>query len=34
VLAPLLALLEDAAFRAAVTAMGGYDTRETGRRIR
>ena len=31
--APLLALLEDAAFRAQVEAMGGYVTAETGRRI-
>jgi putative molybdopterin biosynthesis protein len=33
-LAPLWALLEDPAFRGAVEALGGYDTEETGRRIR
>ena len=32
-LAPLWALLETAEFRAAVTALGGYDTREMGRVI-
>jgi putative molybdopterin biosynthesis protein len=31
---PLLDLLDDAGFRAAVEALGGYDTRETGRRVR
>lgn len=31
---PLWELLADAAFRAAVTALGGYDTTEMGRRIR
>ena len=30
-LAPLFALMQTAEFRAAVTALGGYDTRETGR---
>jgi putative molybdopterin biosynthesis protein len=34
VVAPLLELLADAAFREAIVAMGGYSTRETGRRIR
>jgi putative molybdopterin biosynthesis protein len=34
IVAPLLALLDDAAFRDAIVAMGGYSTRETGRRIR
>lgn len=33
-LAPLLALLEDPAFRGAVEALGGYDPSEMGRRIR
>jgi putative molybdopterin biosynthesis protein len=33
-LAPLWALMESAAFRAAVEALGGYDTGEMGRRIR
>jgi putative molybdopterin biosynthesis protein len=32
--APLWRLLEDPRFRAAVEALGGYDTAETGRRIR
>jgi putative molybdopterin biosynthesis protein len=32
-LAPLWALLESAHFRSAVTALGGYDTSEMGRRI-
>jgi putative molybdopterin biosynthesis protein len=31
---PLLDLLDDPAFRAAIEALGGYDTRETGRRVR
>jgi putative molybdopterin biosynthesis protein len=31
--APLLDLLADAGFRAAVEALGGYATAETGRRI-
>jgi putative molybdopterin biosynthesis protein len=31
---PLLDLLADEAFRAAVEALSGYDTRETGRRVR
>jgi putative molybdopterin biosynthesis protein len=30
---PLLALLEDAGFKAQVEAMGGYSTEETGRRV-
>jgi putative molybdopterin biosynthesis protein len=34
VTAPLWALLESAAFRAAVEALGGYGTEEMGRRIR
>jgi putative molybdopterin biosynthesis protein len=34
VTAPLWALLEDPAFRAAVEALGGYGTEEMGRRIR
>jgi putative molybdopterin biosynthesis protein len=34
VLAPLLALLEDADFRTEVEALGGYDASEMGRRIR
>lgn len=34
VVAPLLDLLDDRRFRAAVVALGGYDTRETGRRVR
>jgi putative molybdopterin biosynthesis protein len=34
IVAPFLDLLEDAAFREAIVAMGGYSTRETGRRIR
>jgi putative molybdopterin biosynthesis protein len=33
-LAPLFDLLESPDFRRAVTALGGYDTSETGRRIR
>jgi putative molybdopterin biosynthesis protein len=33
-LAPLWALMDTAAFRASVEALGGYDTTETGRRIR
>jgi len=33
-LAPLWALIETAEFRSAVTALGGYDTREMGRAIR
>ena len=33
VVAPLLALLDDAAFRARVEDLGGYDTGETGRRV-
>ena len=33
-LAPLWALLASAAFRAGVEALGGYDTTETGRRVR
>ena len=33
-LAPLWALMETADFRTAVQALGGYDTREMGRRIR
>ena len=33
-LAPLWALMETAGFRAAVEALGGYDTGEMGRRIR
>jgi putative molybdopterin biosynthesis protein len=33
-LAPLWALMETAAFRSAVEALGGYDTSEMGRRIR
>jgi putative molybdopterin biosynthesis protein len=32
-LAPLWELLDDAAFRSAVEALGGYDTAQTGRRI-
>jgi putative molybdopterin biosynthesis protein len=31
--APLLALMEDADFRAQIEAMGGYSTAETGRRV-
>ncbi len=34
VLDPLLALMDDPAFRASVEALGGYSTRETGARIR
>jgi putative molybdopterin biosynthesis protein len=34
VTAPLWALLAEPAFRAAVEALGGYGTEETGRRIR
>jgi putative molybdopterin biosynthesis protein len=34
VTAPLWALLEEPGFRAAVEALGGYGTEETGRRIR
>ncbi|MDP9400422.1 MAG: molybdopterin biosynthesis protein [Actinomycetota bacterium] len=34
VLAPLLALLEDPAFRAGVEGLGGYSAQEMGRRIR
>jgi putative molybdopterin biosynthesis protein len=34
VVAPLLELIHDPEFQAAILAMGGYDTRETGRRIR
>jgi putative molybdopterin biosynthesis protein len=34
VVAPFLELLEDRRFREAIVALGGYDTRETGRRIR
>jgi len=34
VLDPLLALIDDPAFRASVEALGGYSTAETGRRIR
>ncbi len=34
VLDPLLALLDDPAFRASVEALGGYSTAETGRRVR
>jgi putative molybdopterin biosynthesis protein len=33
-LAPLWALLGDGAFRASITALGGYDVAETGRRVR
>jgi putative molybdopterin biosynthesis protein len=33
-LAPLWALMETTEFRSAVTALGGYDTGEMGRRIR
>ena len=33
-LAPLWELMETAAFRSAVEALGGYDTAEMGRRIR
>jgi putative molybdopterin biosynthesis protein len=33
-LTPLWALMETAEFRSAVEALGGYDTREMGRRIR
>ena len=33
-LAPLWALMEEPAFRAAVEALGGYDAAEMGRRIR
>jgi molybdate-binding protein len=32
-LAPLWSLLADEAFRASITALGGYSTAETGRRI-
>jgi putative molybdopterin biosynthesis protein len=34
VLAPLLALLEDPAFRAAVEELGGYGVEEMGARVR